>query len=118
METIAYPSIKLHQGALLCLLLLHLPLPIRFGRIVSSNNNEILGAIIEASRQIAVDDVLGALCISGLGIDSSSAHVRDHGVSSAERVGGIAKRMILRSRLREPNIYNSISKYLRVDKEW
>lgn len=67
-------------------------------------DNKVLRAIVKPAREVAVEDGLSALGIPDLGVDRGTRHVRNHGIAAAPRVLSIAKRMVLGSGLREPNV--------------
>jgi hypothetical protein len=67
-------------------------------------DDQILRAVVEATREVTVEDRLDTIGVALLGIERSSGHVRDHGVASAEGVLCGSEDVILRSRLREPNV--------------
>lgn len=54
--------------------------------------------------EVALEDSLGAISISLLGIQRSSGHVGGHGVAEAEGVDGGAERVVGRGGLGEPDI--------------
>lgn len=67
-------------------------------------DNQVLRAVVVAAREVAVQDVLGTLSVADLGVNGGTRHVRDHGVTAAPGVLGVAERVILGSRLGEPDI--------------
>ena len=78
-------------------------------------DNEILGPVVEAAREVAIEDSLGASGIPGLGVDGAAGHVRNHGVAAAPRVLGIAERVVLGGGLREPDVTSVASELARLD---
>lgn len=54
--------------------------------------------------EVALQDVLRALGIPFLRVQARPAHVRHHGVAAAERVLGVAQRVVLGRGLREPDV--------------
>ena len=56
------------------------------------------------SGQITLQDTLGTIGVSLLRIERGTGHMRDHGVSAAEGVLGVAERVVLGCRLREPDV--------------
>lgn len=108
------------RGALLCLIgISHdfhfsLPLPsfslglvpltIRLGGIVTTVDDQILRPIVEAARQIAVENRLDAVGVALLGIERGTRHVGYHGVAAAKGVLGVAQRVVLGRRLGEPDV--------------
>ena len=73
-------------------------------RIIAINNNQILRTIVVLAREVGLENSLGAIGISLLGIEGGSRHVRNHGVSAAEGVLGVAERVVCGCWLREPDI--------------
>ena len=67
-------------------------------------DNQILRTVVVASREVAVEDVLGALGITDLSINRSTRHVRNHGVTTAPWVLGVAQRVVLGRGLGEPHV--------------
>lgn len=57
-----------------------------------------------ASRPVRVENGLGTGGVSCLGIDRSTGHVRNGGVSSAELIEGVSERVVLGGRLDIPDI--------------
>lgn len=56
------------------------------------------------ATQITLQDLLRAISISFLGVQRRPRHVRYHGVPAAERVLGVAERVVLWCRLGEPDV--------------
>jgi hypothetical protein len=56
------------------------------------------------SRQVALQDALGAVGVSLLRIERRARHVGNHGVSAAEGVLGVAEGVVLGCGLREPHV--------------
>ena len=81
-----------------------LALTIGLGGVVALVDDQVLRAVVLTAGEVAVQDLLGALGIADLSIDGSTGHVRNHGVTAAPWVLGVAERVILGSRLREPDI--------------
>lgn len=98
----------LHQspfpGSNILPLLLVIPLPIRLRRIFPILDNQILRPVIKPPTEVAVQDVLRALGIPLLRVQARPAHVRHHGVAAAERVLGVAERVVFGRGLREPDV--------------
>jgi hypothetical protein len=80
------------------------PLTIRLSSIITTNNNQILGSVVVLSAQVALQDALGAVGISLLGVERSTRHVGNHGVSATEGVLGVAERVVFGCWLREPDV--------------
>jgi hypothetical protein len=56
------------------------------------------------SRQVALQDALGAVGVSLLRVERRAGHVGNHGVSAAEGVLGVAQDVVLGRGLREPDV--------------
>ena len=67
-------------------------------------DDEILGPVVEAAREVAVEDGLGAGGVALLGVERGAGHVGDHGVAAAEGVLGVAERVVLGGGLGEPHV--------------
>lgn len=80
------------------------PLAISPSDIFTVVNNEILGSVVLTTREVALEDVLGALGVTGLGVNRSTGHVRDHSIATTPWVQGVAERVILGSGLGEPDV--------------
>ena len=80
------------------------PITISLGGIITLINNQILRSIIMLATQITLQDRLGAIGISLLRIERCARHVRDHGVSAAEGVLGVAEDVVFWCGLREPDV--------------
>lgn len=81
-----------------------LALTVGLGGIVTLVNNQILRAVVVATREVAVQNVLGTLGITDLGINGGTRHVGNHGVTTAPGVLSVTERVILGSGLGEPDI--------------
>lgn len=79
-------------------------LAICLGSIVTTNDDEIFRSVVVATREVALQDSLGAIRITLLGIDRGTGHMGDHGVATTPWVLGSSERMILGCWLREPDI--------------
>jgi len=90
--------------AYLVILLLVIPLPISLRGIFPILDNQILRPVIKSPTEVAVQNVLRALCVPLLRIQTRPAHVRHHGVAAAERVLCVAERVVFGRRLREPDV--------------
>lgn len=91
------------------------PLAIGSGCIVTLVDNEVLRLIVEAAREVAIQDSLGALGITDLGINGATRHMRNSGIATTPWVLGITKGMVLGSGLREPNISSVASQVARLE---
>lgn len=67
-------------------------------------DNQILGLVIEFTRQVALENSFGTGSIPLLGVERGAGHVRDHGVAAAEGVLGGTEDVVFRGRLREPDV--------------
>ena len=56
------------------------------------------------AREVRLQNGLGSVGVSLLCIEGGTGHVRNHGVSAAEGVLGVAEGMILGCWLREPDV--------------
>lgn len=74
------------------------------GGVVALVDDEVLGAVVVAAREVALEDALGAVGVALLGVERGTGDVRDHGVTAAEGVLGVAERVVLGRGLREPHI--------------
>jgi hypothetical protein len=79
-------------------------LTVSLGSIVAIVDNKIFRSVVVAAREIALENGLGTSCVALLSIDRSTRHMRDHSVAAAPWVLGVSERMLLGSRLREPDI--------------
>jgi len=85
-------------------LLLVRTLTISLGSVITSVNNQILWSVVVLATQIALQDSLGAVCVSLLGIEGGTGHVRNHCVSAAEWVLCVSEWVVLWCWLREPDV--------------
>lgn len=79
-------------------------LTVRAGDVLTLVDDEVLGAVVLAAREVALQDALDTLGVADLGVDGGAGHVRHHGVATAQRVGDVAERVVLGSGLREPHV--------------
>lgn len=77
---------------------------VSFGNIVTSVDNKILVPVVIATREVAVQDLLGTLGVADLGIDRGTGHVGNHGVAAAPGALHVAERVVLGSGLGEPDV--------------
>jgi len=85
--------------------LLALTLTVSLGSVVTLVDNEVLGPVVLATAEVLIQDVLDTGGVALLGVDRGTGHVRDGGVSAAPgAVGGVAERVVLGCRLREPDV--------------
>ena len=80
------------------------PLTIGLGSVVSLVDDEVLGAVVVAAGEVAVEDVLDAVGVALLGIEGGAGHVGYHGVAATEGVLGVAERVVLGGGLGEPDV--------------
>lgn len=57
-----------------------------------------------ASREVAVENILGTLSITDLSIDRSTGHMGNHGVTATPGTLDVTERVVLRSGLGEPDV--------------
>ena len=81
-----------------------LALAISLGDIFTSVYNKILVPVVVTTREIAVENILGALGVTDLRIDGGAGHMRNHGVTTAPGALHVTERVVLGSGLREPNV--------------
>jgi len=67
-------------------------------------HNQILRAVVEATREVAVEDRLDTVGVALLSVERGSRHVGDHGVASAKWVLCVAEGVLLGRGLREPDV--------------
>lgn len=84
--------------------LLLVSLTIGLGGIVTLVHNQIFRSVVFSSREVALQDGLGACGVSFLGIDGGSGHVRNHGVAASPWVLGSSEWVVLGCGLREPDV--------------
>lgn len=72
--------------------------------VVAILDDKILWPIVVLAGEVALENGLGAIGVTLLGIDRGTGHVRDHGVAAAPGVLGVAQRVVVGSGLREPDI--------------
>jgi hypothetical protein len=87
-----------HRSRTLC------PLAVCLGGIITLVHNQILWAVIVLSTQVRLEDRLGSIGVSLLGIEGGPRHVWHHGVATTKGVLCIAEGVVLRSGLGEPDI--------------
>lgn len=84
--------------------LLLLTLAVGLGGVVTTVDDEVLGAVVELASEVALDDGLGAVGVALLGVQGGTRHVGDHGVAAAEGVLGSSENVVARGGLGEPDI--------------
>lgn len=81
-----------------------LSLAVRLGGVVTTVDDEILGAVVELAGEVAGEDGLGAVSVALLGIERGAGHVGDHGVAAAKGVLGVAEGVVVGRGLGEPDV--------------
>lgn len=81
-----------------------LPLAVSLGHVLSLVHNQVLGAVVMAATEVALQDTLDTVGIAHLSVERRTGHVRHHGVAAAPWVLGVAKWVVLGRRLREPHV--------------
>jgi hypothetical protein len=66
--------------------------------------NQVLGPVVLAPAEVAVEDGLCAGGVALLGVDRGAAHVRHHCIAASPWVLGVAERVVLWCWLREPDV--------------
>lgn len=92
-----------------------LALAVSLGDVVTSVDDKVLVLVVEAAREVAVQDLLGTLGVPDLGVDRGTGHVGNHGVATAPGALDVTKRVVLGSGLREPDITTVASQVTRLD---
>lgn len=67
-------------------------------------DNQILRAVVVLASEVAGKNSLGTIGVTLLGIERSTRHVRNHGVTATEGVLGSAQDVVARGGLGEPDI--------------
>lgn len=80
------------------------PLAVRLGGVVAASHDQILGLVVVAAGEVAVQDALDTSGVALLRIDRGTGHVGYHGVSASPCVLSVAEGMVLGCGLREPDI--------------
>ena len=112
---IIFSAIQLRSANCLSSLVLALPrlvppLTISLGGIIAIHDDQVLRPVVMSPREVRVQDVLGALSVSLLRIDTGTRHVGNHGIPSTEGVLGVAERVVLGCWLREPDVTSVATK--------
>jgi len=98
------PTLNLDRGSLKSKRLFLRSLAISLGSVISILDNEILGSVIVASREVTLEDGLGTSGVALLGIDRGAGHMGNHGIATTPGVLGCPERVVLWCGLREPHI--------------
>lgn len=85
------------------------------GDIITTVDDQVLVLVVEAAREVAVQNVLGTLGVTDLGVDGGTRHVRDHGVAAAPGALDVTERVVLGSGLREPDVTTVASQVAGLD---
>jgi hypothetical protein len=88
----------------LALLALLLTLTVGLCGVVTLVDDEVCGLVVVAAGEVRVDDGLGTVGISDLGIQRSTGHVRNHGVTATPVVLGGSQRVVVGGGLVVPDI--------------
>jgi len=83
--------------------------------IVTLVDDQIRRLVVLAATEVAVQDSLGTICVSLLGIQTGTGHVGNHGVSSTVWVLDRAEWVFLRCWLWEPHITTIAAQLTRLD---
>lgn len=92
-----------------------LALAVGLGGVVTLVDNQVLRAVVEAAREVAVQDVLGTVGVADLSIDRGTRHVGNHGVTTTPGVLGVAERVVLGSGLGEPDVTTVAAEVARLE---
>lgn len=79
-------------------------LAVRLGGVVTTRDDQVLGAVVELACQVRLENVLGAVSVALLRVQRGTGHVGHHGVAAAEGVLGVAQRVVLGRGLGEPDV--------------
>jgi len=90
-------------------------LTVCLGGVVTADNDEILWAVVVLAREVRLEDSLGTVGVSLLGVEGGTGHVRNHGVSTTEWVGGVTEWVVLWSWLWEPDITTVTTEVTRLE---
>jgi len=90
-------------------------LTVGLGGIVSVVDNEILWVVVVLAAEVALEDGLGAVGVSLLGIEGGTGHVRNHGVTATEWVLDSSEWVVSGSWLWEPDITTVTAEVARLD---
>lgn len=92
-----------------------LALAVSLGDVVTSVDDKVLVLVVEAAREVAVQDLLGTLGVPDLGVDGGTGHVGNHGVATAPGALDVTERVVLGGGLREPDVTTVASQVARLD---
>lgn len=88
---------------------------IGLGDVVTSVDDQVLVLVVEAAREVTVQDLLGTLGVTDLGVDGGTRHVRDHSVAATPGALDVTERVVLGSGLREPDVTTVTSQVAGLD---
>jgi hypothetical protein len=86
------------------MLLMLFVVTVGLGTIMAVDTDDILGSIILLAREKDLEDLLGTLSVSALGINGGSGDVGSHGVSTTVIVSHGSPGVVLGGRLGEPDV--------------
>lgn len=92
-----------------------LALAVSLGDVITSVDDKVLVLVVEAAREVTVQDLLGTLGVPDLSVDGGTGHVGNHGVATAPGALDITERVVLGSGLREPDVTTVASQVTRLD---
>ena len=104
-----------HHQALCVGVLLALSLTVSLGGVVTTGDNKILRPVVVLAGPVALEDVLGTVGVTDLGVDRGTGHVRNHGVSTAPWVFGVTEWVVLWSWLWGPDITTVTTEVARLE---
>lgn len=90
-------------------------LAVSLGSVVTVDDNQVLGAVVVLAGQVRLEDSLGTVGVTLLGIERSSRHVGDHGIATTEGVLGVAQDVVLGGGLREPHVTTVAAELARLE---
>lgn len=90
-------------------------LTVGLGNVVTAVDDEVLGAVVVAAGEVALEDGLGTVGVADLGIDGGTGHVRNHGVAAAPGALDSTQRVVGGGGLREPDITTVAAEVARLD---
>ncbi|KAH3661042.1 hypothetical protein OGATHE_005374 [Ogataea polymorpha] len=88
---------------------------VRLGLVLAVQQNDVLGPVVELLSEERLQDVLGALRVSDLGVNDRARVVRSHGIASTVLVGHGSPWVVLWSWLWEPHVSTVSSKLSALD---
>lgn len=79
-------------------------LAVSLGSVVTADDDEVLSPVVELAGEVGLEDGLGAVGVTLLGVQGGAGHVGDHGVAAAEGVLGVAEDVVLGGGLGVPDV--------------